>query len=189
VRRFVLAAAPHLRALGALERDADVFDLDVHTLLGLLDGQLEPAAARAEAARNRALHESFRHFANPNELGDRYAGAVATAPAADAASVLRGVGCSAGVVTAPVRVIADIFDAHRLEPGDILVTRYTDPGWTPRFGQLAGVVTETGGILAHAAVISREYGIPAVLAVPGATRRLRDGDVVTLDGAAGTVSL
>ena len=73
-------------------------------------------------------------------------------------------------------------------PGEILVTRFTDPGWTPLFSTIAGVVTETGGVLSHAAVIAREYGIPAVLAVPGATARLKDGDWVIVDGSRGTVA-
>ncbi len=75
----------------------------------------------------------------------------------------------------------------RIEKGDILITKYTDPGWTPKFGLLAGVATESGGLLSHAAVISREYGIPAVLAVEDITTLLKDGQVVTIDGNTGSV--
>jgi pyruvate,water dikinase len=78
---------------------------------------------------------------------------------------------------------------HKVEPGEILVTPFTDPGWTPLFARIAGVVTETGGVLAHAAVISREYGIPAVLAVPGATQRIKDGARIAVDGTAGTIEI
>ena len=101
--------------------------------------------------------------------------------------MLSGVACSPGVGTGRARVIRDIFDADRLEPGDILVTRYTDPGWTPKFGLLRAVATETGGLLSHAAVISREYGVPAVLSIPRLTQRVVDGEVITVDGGAGTV--
>jgi len=80
-------------------------------------------------------------------------------------------------------------EAQRLLPGDVLVAPFTDPGWTPLFPRLAAVVTETGGLLSHAAVIAREYGIPAVLAVPGATRLVQDGAPVVVDGGRGTVEL
>ncbi|MEK8226980.1 PEP-utilizing enzyme [Oerskovia sp. M15] len=73
-------------------------------------------------------------------------------------------------------------------PGDILVCPHTDPAWTPLLRIAAGVVTETGGVLSHAAIVARELRIPAVLGIPDATTRLRDGSTLTLDGASGTVT-
>jgi pyruvate,water dikinase len=84
-------------------------------------------------------------------------------------------------------VVRRIEDSGRIRPGDVLVAPFTDPGWTPVFPRLAGVVTETGGLLSHAAVIARECGIPAVLAVPNATRAIADGALVEVDGHRGTV--
>jgi len=72
--------------------------------------------------------------------------------------------------------------------GDILVCGATDPAWTPLFRLAAGVVTETGGVLSHAAIVAREYGIPAVAGAPGALRRIPDGAPVTVDGTRGTVT-
>lgn len=77
----------------------------------------------------------------------------------------------------------------RVEPGAILVCPYTDPGWTPVLDRVAGVVTETGGLLSHAAVICREYGIPAVLGVPDAVARVGDGARVVIHGDEGFVEL
>ena len=77
-------------------------------------------------------------------------------------------------------------DAH-LEPGEILVAPSTDPGWTPLFLTAGGLVMEMGGANSHGAVVAREYGIPAVVGVPDATTRLKTGQTVTVDGAAGTV--
>jgi phosphoenolpyruvate synthase/pyruvate phosphate dikinase len=74
-----------------------------------------------------------------------------------------------------------------IEPGDILVCPYTDPAWTPLLGIAAGVVTETGGMLSHAAIVARERGIPAVLGIAGVMDRLSEGAVMTVDGTAGTV--
>ena len=75
-----------------------------------------------------------------------------------------------------------------MRPGDILVCPYTDPAWTPLLRIAAGVVTEIGGVLSHAAIVARELGIPAVLGVPDATTTLHDGSTITVDGAAGTVT-
>ena len=76
----------------------------------------------------------------------------------------------------------------RLVPGEILVAPSTDPGWTPLFMTAGALVMEMGGVVSHGAVVAREYGIPAVVGVADATTRLRDGQNVTVDGAAGTVT-
>ena len=86
------------------------------------------------------------------------------------------------------RVVSNIEDAE-LEPGDILVTAYTDPSWTPLFVSVAGLVTEVGGTMTHGAVIAREYGLPAVVGVERATERIRDGQLIRVDGTDGFVTL
>jgi phosphohistidine swiveling domain-containing protein len=106
--------------------------------------------------------------------------------AAQAEGTLQGTPASAGRVTAPARVILDPHDAH-LEPGEILVAPSTDPGWTPLFLKAAGLVMEVGGAMAHGAIVAREYGIPAVVGVTGATERIATGSRVTLDGTTGAV--
>ena len=93
-----------------------------------------------------------------------------------------------GRVTGPARVVLDPATAH-IEPGDILVAATTDPGWTPLFLTAAALVTETGAIMAHGPTVAREYGIPAVISVPGATELITTGQLITVDGAAGTVTL
>jgi len=102
---------------------------------------------------------------------------------------LAGVPGSPGVYTGTVRVVHDESEFSRLRPGDVLVCPITTPSWSVLFLQAGAVVTNVGGVLAHTAVLAREYGIPAVLATIDATQRLHDGDVVTIDGTAGTVSL
>jgi pyruvate,water dikinase len=76
-----------------------------------------------------------------------------------------------------------------LDAGDILVTSHTDPSWSPLFVSVAGLVTEVGGLMTHGAVIAREYGLPAVVGVEGATRLIRDGQRVRVHGAEGYVEL
>jgi phosphohistidine swiveling domain-containing protein len=105
---------------------------------------------------------------------------------AQAEGTLQGTPASSGRVTARVRVILDPHNA-RLESGEILVAPSTDPGWTPLFLKAAGLVMEVGGAMAHGAIVAREYGIPAVVGVAGATELIATGSRVTLDGTAGTV--
>ncbi|MEV5412013.1 PEP/pyruvate-binding domain-containing protein [Thermopolyspora sp. NPDC052614] len=109
------------------------------------------------------------------------------APAAVPAT-LRGAPGSRGTVTGTARVVRGPGDFARVRPGDILVCPHTDPSWTPLLRIASGVVTETGGVLSHAAIVARERRIPAVLGVPGATTRIRDDTTVTIDGAAGTIT-
>jgi pyruvate,water dikinase len=187
VRKFTLAVAWHLSKDGLIRDADDVFMLPVMTLIDLIRGRVTNDEVAAQIRRNRQYFDSFRCFKNRDDLGSRYL--QSAAPAAAPGRIMRGVPCSPGVVSGRARVIKTIWDAERLTRGDILITRFTDPGWTPYFGLLLGVATETGGLLSHAAVIAREYGIPAVLAVKDLTTAVRDGSLVTIDGSQGTVAL
>jgi phosphohistidine swiveling domain-containing protein len=100
-----------------------------------------------------------------------------------------GTSASPGVVRGSVRVVESIERLSEVREEEILVTSNTDPGWTAVFSKIGGLVTETGGILSHGAVVSREYGIPAVTAVKGATKILKTGQKVTLDGNEGIIYL
>ena len=99
----------------------------------------------------------------------------------------RGVPISAGLATGPVRIIRTLADWKKVAPGDILVAPVIDPGMAPLFGIAAGLVVEMGGTLSHGAIIAREYGLPAVANIPGITVAVRDGEIVELDAAGGTV--
>ena len=101
--------------------------------------------------------------------------------------VLKGTGASSGVVEGLARVLLSAADMSELQPGEILVVRTTDVGWTPLFCIAAGVVTELGGPLSHAAVVARELGVPSVVNVDGVTRALKTGDRVRVDGERGIV--
>jgi rifampicin phosphotransferase len=103
--------------------------------------------------------------------------------------VLQGIAAAAGQYTGPVRVIKDESQFDKLQPGDVLVCPITSPVWSVLFPAIGALITDTGGILSHSAIIAREYGIPAVVATGNATELLRDGHVVTVDGGAGAVKL
>jgi len=104
------------------------------------------------------------------------------------AGALVGLAVSAGTIEGRARVIHDMTEAD-LEPGDILVTAYTDPSWTPVFVAITGLVTEAGGLMTHGAVIAREYGLPAVVGVVHATRRIRDRQRIRVNGTDGYVEI
>jgi pyruvate,water dikinase len=110
---------------------------------------------------------------------------VPQAPAAP--GELRGSPGSAGTVRGRARVIHSIAEAGRLEPGDILVAETTAPPWTPLFAIVGAVVTDTGGVLSHCAVVAREYGIPAVVGTGMASAVVSDGQMLEIDGDAGIV--
>lgn len=106
-----------------------------------------------------------------------------------ASAVLSGVPASSGVAEGVARVIRHSGEFHLLKPGEILVAFNTDPGWTPLFMSAAGVIVEMGGILNHCAIVAREYGIPAVVGIEGASRKIETGRKVRLDGNSGVVEL
>src|SRR5262249_33399721 len=103
--------------------------------------------------------------------------------------VLTGLAVSSGVATGPARVILHSDTTEQVEPGEILIAPFTDPGWTPYFIRAAAIVMDLGGLLSHGSVIAREYGIPAVANVGPATRLIRTGQQIHVDGNRGEVRI
>ncbi|MCL2826318.1 MAG: PEP-utilizing enzyme, partial [Eggerthellaceae bacterium] len=177
VRKLTCALGESWARAGVLEEADDVFFLTV-------DDIKEELHLKETARKNKLYYRSFLNFKNPNEIGSRH---TAQKTSTGGVQVLKGVPCSGQTHTAAVRVVNDIHDADRLQEGDILVTRCTDPAWTAVFSRIGGVITETGGMLSHAAVVSREYGLPCILVVKNATDVLHDGDVITMDCDTGEI--
>jgi pyruvate,water dikinase len=169
---------------GVIDAAGDVFFLDFDELrVGLRGADLKGIVTR----RRRLYDVELRRRRVPRLLlSDGTDVEAAAKPLPAAGDHLTGTPASAGTATGKVRVIMDPVGA-RLEPGEILVAPSTDPGWTPLFMTAGALVMEMGGVISHGAVVAREYGIPAVVGVADATTRLRDGQSITVDGAAGTV--
>ncbi|MEU0567558.1 PEP-utilizing enzyme, partial [Nonomuraea sp. NPDC005983] len=188
VRESMLAVGAHLAGLGVLDSAQDVFYLDLTEARSALAGgdlrdlvRERRAAYEQEARRRHVPRVMLSDGTEPEALS----GALSTEAAEGA---LSGTAASAGTVTGPARVVLDPVGAH-LEPGEILVCPSTDPGWTPLFLTAGGLVMEMGGAMSHGAVVAREYGIPAVVGVPDATHRISTGQRITVNGAAGTVTV
>ena len=104
-------------------------------------------------------------------------------------NVLRGVGVSPGIARGRARVIGSVEDMERLEPGEILVVGSLEPTWTTAYARATGIVAERGAVLSHGAIVAREFGLPAVVAVPDALSCLRTGLELEVDGTAGAVKI
>ena len=164
----------------------DVFFLDPAELRHALQGESLDLRARAAGGRREYERELGRR-AVPRILtseGETVYGRAG--PLVPSAGTLLGTGVSPGVHEGVVRVLDSPVGAG-LAPGEVLVAATTDPGWTPLFLLAGALVMEVGGVVSHGAVVTREYGIPAVAAVPDATRRLRTGQRVRVDGGTGVV--
>jgi pyruvate,water dikinase len=185
-KQALLEEAERLVRAGVLREKDDIFYLtfdELHDVVrtNRVDDQL--IRARKDA------FQSYRALTPPRVLtsdGEVITGAYQRDNLPDGAIV--GLAVSAGVVEGRARVILDMANAE-LEPGDILVTVYTDPSWTPLFVAIKGLVTEVGGLMTHGAVIAREYGLPAVVGVEDATRLIHDGQQIRVHGTDGYVEV
>jgi phosphohistidine swiveling domain-containing protein len=189
LRRCALRLGEQLHATGVLDQAGDVFFLS--------RAELQQASSLGDVVgHRRAVWERQRRLLAPLTIGRpprlvqrellATVDAVRTSgPVAEDAVV--GQPASPGRATGPVRIVTDPGDFDRFQPGEVLVARATAPAWTPLFARAAAVVTDGGTLAAHASLVAREYGIPAVVATGDATSRLSDGQRVTVDGGAGTV--
>ena len=198
-RECLLAFGDRLVAEGRLDSRDDVFLLRREELADALRSPWGPPfqsvvaerrarrAQAAAAAPDPFLGEPPDPDAEVPPMVAKFYGVPGSASAAG--DVITGTGASAGRVTAVARVVTRAADFSRVSAGEILVCATSTPAWTPIFPSLGGLVTDTGGILSHAAVVAREYGVPAVVGAQVATRRVPDGAVVALDGGSGEVRI
>jgi pyruvate,water dikinase len=203
MRRVLLELGRRFAAAGVLASAADVVHLRLDEIRATA-AALPGADRRALVADRKAELDRFARIAPPPALGTPPPGpppaddpfarfsakffGVPPAPAGDPTE-LRGAPGSPGLARGRARIIRSLREADRLGRGEILVAETTAPPWTPLFATAGAVVTDTGGILSHCAVVAREYGIPAVVGVGAATTRIADGQVIEVDGAAGVVRL
>ncbi|GHU43883.1 phosphoenolpyruvate synthase [Clostridia bacterium] len=177
IRRLTLALGRAWEKIDLLDAADDIFYLTVSDIE-------EKQDLKKIAEKNKKYYRSFRRFQSPGEIGNRHSLRTMPSPGSE---ILKGITCGGETITATARVISDIHDVDRLRPGDILVTKSTDPAWTAVFSKISGVITETGGMLSHAAVISREYGIACIMVVNHATEAIKDGQRVTMNCKTGEI--
>ncbi|MDR2565287.1 MAG: hypothetical protein LBC97_04365 [Bifidobacteriaceae bacterium] len=188
IRQAALRLAEHWERTDVIERADDFWFAEVGQVWAVIEGRATPAQLRAAVDRHKRYFAAYRNYRGPEEIGARV-GVRPRLARGHAGQRLQGVGCQASTGRGRARVIESLDQIGRLAQGDILVTRFTDTGWTPAFARLGGVVTEYGGMLCHAAIVSREFAIPCVVALADATTVIPDGALVEVNGAAGTVTL
>jgi phosphohistidine swiveling domain-containing protein len=202
VRRVLLEFGRRFTGAGAIERPDDVFYLTLNEVRET--GTAPPGRDRRAAVRERKAEiERYRTVVPPPALGtnpsrprpetplgrglDKMFGV--PLPQTGELHVVRGYPGSSGLARGSARVIRSLTEVNRVRKGDILVAETTMPAWTPLFATVAAVVTDVGGVTSHCAIVAREYGIPAVVGTTVATSVIRDGQLVEVDGQAGTVRI
>jgi phosphohistidine swiveling domain-containing protein len=180
-----------LVAAGAVDRPDDVYWCRRPEIEGALDQHRD---LRPVVQQRRELWRGQRRATPPQLLPrgtwmDRMGALMPATTAEQTGDVLTGIGASTGRVTAVARVLSGPADFAELQPGEVLVASITTPAWTSLFARAGAVVTDIGGPLSHSSIVAREYGIPAVLGTAVATRRIADGQLITVDGDQGRVYL
>ncbi len=194
-RRVFLAMGKSLTATGCIEEPGDVFLLTVDELLGVAEGTALSSDMRGLIGLRRQELEDATKLSDPPERilvrgsvidrASRQATAVADRVAKDEGE-RRGTACGGGSVTGIARVILDPAE-EQVRAGEILVARHTDPGWISHFANAAAVIGERGSVLSHSAIVSRELGIPCVVALHEACDWINTGERIEVDGSSGWV--
>lgn len=198
LRELLRAVGEHFAAEGILDSPHDIFYLTLDEVWDYTRGRAVTTNLKALAALRREEFDTYRQEVDRMPADrfetwglpyhrNRFQGRPRPV-VENADGVLRGIGCSPGVITKPVKVIRTPSEDARLE-GEILVAERTDPGWVPLYPSVSGLLIERGSILSHSAIVAREMGIPTIVGILGLTATLRTGQVVTMDGAAGTVEV
>ncbi len=186
IRIYTLELAKNYVDKDILDHPDDIFFLTINDMFMIMDKTISSVEVNKIIDNNKLYYQSFRNYDNPSEVGSIYKPAKSL-KSRSSKDVISGVGSSNGIVTGTARVIEGIKDIEKIKPHDILVTVYTDTGWTSKFAEISGIVTERGGILCHAAIVAREYGIPCVVSVEDATTTIIDGSTIEVNGSTGEI--
>jgi phosphohistidine swiveling domain-containing protein len=198
MRRMLLELGRRLVEAGAVERPADVFWLsrdEVERMAASLDAGEARLGSLSDAVEKRRMLWRGRRRVTPPQLLPKdswfmvFESLMPAGSEEQTGDTIKGVATSGGQVTARARVLGGPEDFGQMRPGEVLVAAITTPAWTSLFAMASAVVTDVGGPLSHSSIVAREYGIPAVLGTAVATRRIRSGENVRVDGDVGTVTL
>lgn len=181
-RKFYLKIAEKLKQKRLLEQVDDIFFIDLPTINRLIDGTQTSISDQVKQAR--ISYAKYQHQLPPKFLFYDQISSSATS----IKTKFSGTPASGGITTGYACIILSPEDIDKIQPNDILITRFTGPGWTSCFHLISGLVTEVGGPLSHGAIISREYGIPAVTGIKDILRYVSTGDYIMVDGNNGVVT-
>jgi pyruvate,water dikinase len=182
-RNCFVSLGKRLAEQGLVQAPEDIFYLRLNEIRGLVEGG-KAADLELRIAHRKEDMEQCRAVTPPSVVyGDQ-----PPPVQAHVSDRLTGIPTSRGLYRGPVRVVRGIQDLGKVQQGDVLVVAYADVGWTPLFTKAGAIIAESGGILSHSSIVAREYGIPAVVSVPGACA-LNDGTIVVVDGYRGEIAV
>jgi pyruvate,water dikinase len=187
-KKAIMSEAEELVKKGVLQQAEEVFFFTLDELIQLSKGELR-ADIPSFVAKRKEQYQWHQTLTPPKVMtseGEIVTGSLRRGEFPEGALV--GTPASAGVVEGKARVVLKPEEAH-LHEGEILIAPHTDPGWTPLFQSAKALVTEVGGLMTHGSVVAREYGIPAVVGVDGATEKIKDGQIIRVDGNQGFVEI
>lgn len=186
IRAYTIELAKLFVQEKIIENIDDIWFLKVGDIWDYLDNKIKDKDIKEIIEKNKIYYNSYRNYMSENEIGQDL-GANDTEKSNE--NAIKGLGANNGKVMGIARVIESFDEIDRLQKNDILVTKFTDTGWTPKFAILSGIVTEYGGILCHAAIVSREYGIPAIVSCHDVMSKIKDGQKIMIDGTSGIVTI
>jgi len=188
LRKIMLEIGNKLVVEKMIDNQNDVFFLTISEIFEYQNIS-QSSIFKKRIEKNKIFYKSFRNFNKPNEIWENKDSIQQPKINDGKTNLLRGISGASGYVKGRAVVINTIYEANKIQEKDILVTKFTDPAWTSYFSKISGLVTETGGMLSHGAVVSREFGIPAVLGVKNATIIIKSGDIIEIDGSNGIVKI
>lgn len=189
LRVLYLAIARKLVKAGILESEEDIFFLKMTEVTDLVSGNFDQEQIADRIKERKEEKKTYEYIDVPEVIVGKAPQFPSVKCTIESKTRLEGIGCSHGVKTGTARIVVDPSLCTDFKEGDIIVASITDPGWSPLFIIAGGLVMELGGALSHGVIIAREYGIPAVVGVKNATKIIKAGQKITIDGSQGIVEI
>lgn len=192
-RYVFVSLAQHLIKQGVLSKEEDIFYLEIDEVFNFIDGSSTVTNLQDLVNLRRKEYQEYHQNPLPKRFSTRgipYLDLPEKEVSVSAPQgALRGIGCSTGIVEGTAYVMTEFEPEADIPHDAILITRHTDPGWIPVFSYVRGIIVEYGGLLSHAAIVSRELGIPCIVGVPKATESIKTGDRIRMNGTNGRISI
>jgi rifampicin phosphotransferase len=188
IRLAFVEMGKRLAQRNVLESADDIFHCALCEIVAVLQNEWDGHGLKILIAERKAIKLAQEKLPAPDVIIDDTPHQI-TSHSANSAPGLRGIGVAMGIASGAARLVRIPEDGHRLSPGDVLVAPSTDPAWTPLFLNASAIVMETGGYLSHGSIVAREYGIPAVVNIPGLFNAVKEGGHLRVNGDQGVVEI
>ncbi|MCL2847489.1 MAG: PEP-utilizing enzyme [Firmicutes bacterium] len=191
IRKFCLSLANNYVEAGVIEHKDDIFHLEFKDIFDFIDGKLEAKELQQIIQKNKLYYDCFVKICSPNEIGgeSNVMFGIGSQTSAMQRSEIFGIGCGGGIVKGVVRVIESLEELESVEEGEIIIAKHFDAGFISKFNIIAGIITETGGVLCHSAIIAREYSLPAIVSASDALKQIKTGDKIEMNAQSGSIKL